>query len=266
MGLYIAGTAVGGMGGRLIAGVLVDFVSWRAALLAMGALSLAAAAAFWALAPPSRHFRPAPLRLSSLAEGLALHLKDPGLPWLFLEGFLLMGSFVAVFNYIAYRLLGAPYHLSQAGVGLISAVYLSGIYSSARVGALADQLGRRRVFWAVIAAMLAGLCVTLLTPLWAVLFGMLVFAFGFFGAHSVASSWVGRRAQRAKGQASSLYLLSYYLGSSIAGTAGGLFWHRAGWNGLGLFVGLLLTAALAVALRLIRVPRVQPQQEPSSVR
>lgn len=31
MGLYISGTAIGGMGGRLIAGVLVDFTSWQAA-------------------------------------------------------------------------------------------------------------------------------------------------------------------------------------------------------------------------------------------
>lgn len=257
MGLYIAGTAIGGMGGRLIAGVLVDFIAWRAALAAMGALSLAAAAAFWAFAPPSRHFHPTPLRPATLIQGLALHLRDPGLPWLFLEGFLLMGAFVTVFNYIAYRLLGPPYGMSQAGVGLLSAVYLAGIYSSARVGALADQLGRRRVFWAVIAVMLAGLGITLLEPLWAILLGMLVFTFGFFGAHSVASSWVGRRAQRAKGQASSLYLLSYYLGSSIAGTAGGLFWHRAGWSGVVLFVGLLLAAALAVAVRLMRVPRIE---------
>ena len=79
-----------------------------------------------------------------------MHFKDAGLPWLFLEAFLLMGAFVTMFNYIGYRLLADPYDLSQAVVGLLSLVYLSGIYSSAKIGSLADRLGRRRVLWATI--------------------------------------------------------------------------------------------------------------------
>jgi len=257
MGLYIAGNAIGGMLGRLVVGVIVDFVSWRVALGTLGGLALVAAFVFWRNVPPSRHFRPTPLQPASLLEGFRLHLRDAALPWLFLEGFLLLGSFVTLFNYISYRLLAEPYRLSQAIVGSVSAVYLAGIYSSTSVGALADRLGRRRVLWAAIATMLAGLLVTLAEPLWLVLVGMLVFTAGFFGAHSVASSWIGRRAQRARGQASSLYLLCYYLGSSVAGTAGGIFWHRWGWNGVGLFIAGLLGVALLVALRLSRVPPLE---------
>ncbi|MDP0919173.1 MFS transporter, partial [Klebsiella pneumoniae] len=89
--------------------------------------------------------------------GFVMHFKDAGLPWLFLEAFLLMGAFVTMFNYIGYRLLADPYDLSQAVVGLLSLVYLSGIYSSAKIGSLADRLGRRRVLWATIVLMLAGI-------------------------------------------------------------------------------------------------------------
>jgi len=39
-----------------------------------------------------------------------------------------------------------------------------------------------------------------------------VVTFGFFGGHSIVSSWVGRRAGNAKAQASSMYLFAYYLG------------------------------------------------------
>lgn len=76
------------------------------------------------------------------------------------------------------------------------------------------------------------------------------FSAGFFAAHSVASSWIGPRARRAKGQASSLYLFSYYLGSSIAGTLGGVFWHSYGWNGVGGFIALMLVLAILVGTRL----------------
>jgi YNFM family putative membrane transporter len=254
MGLYIGGNAIGGMSGRLITGVLIDFVSWHTAMLVIGGLSLIAAAVFWRILPESRNFRARSLHPRSLIDGFTLHFRDAGLPWLFLEGFLVMGAFVTLFNYIGYRLLAAPYHMDQAFVGLLSVVYLSGIYSSAKVGALADTFGRRKMLWGTIVLMLAGIALTMFTPLALVLIGMLLFTFGFFGAHSVASSWVGRRATRAKGQASSLYVFCYYAGSSIAGTAGGVFWHLGGWNGIGLFIGALLVAALLVALKLAKLP------------
>lgn len=253
MGLYIGGNAIGGMSGRLISGVLIDFVSWHTAMLVIGALALVAALVFVKILPESRNFRPRKMNPRGLLEGFTMHFKDAGLPWLFLEAFLLMGAFVTLFNYIGYRLLAGPYHMSQALVGLLSVVYLAGIYSSAKVGALADQHGRRKVFWMSITLMFAGLLATLLSPLPVIIVGMLMFTFGFFGAHSVASSWIGRRATKAKGQASSLYLFSYYVGSSVAGTLGGVAWNYAGWNGVGVFIGGLLVVALAVAARLARL-------------
>ncbi|SDI39834.1 MFS transporter [Pseudomonas panipatensis] len=262
MGLYISGNAIGGMSGRLISGVLVDFISWHAAIAVLGGLALVAALVFWRILPESRNFRPTPLNLKQLADGFGSHLRDAGLPWLFLEGFLLMGAFVTLFNYIGYRLLADPYHLSQALVGVLSLVYLVGIYSSAWVGSLADRLGRRKVLWAVILLMLGGLLLTLLAPLPLIVAGMLLFTFGFFAAHSVASSWIGRRALKAKGQASSLYLFSYYLGSSVAGTTGGVFWHHFGWQGVGLFIAALLVGALLVSLHLARLA-VLPRSIPA---
>ncbi|MFZ5956906.1 MFS transporter [Pseudomonas knackmussii] len=253
MGLYISGNAIGGMSGRLITGVLVDFVSWHAAIGILGALALVAALVFWRILPESRNFRPTPLNVRQLADGFASHLRDAGLPWLFLEAFLLMGAFVTLFNYIGYRLLADPYHLSQSVVGVLSLVYLVGIYSSAWVGSLADRLGRRKVLWAVIVLMLSGLLLTFASPLPLIVAGMLLFTFGFFAAHSVASSWIGRRALKAKGQASSIYLFCYYLGSSVAGTTGGVFWHHFGWTGVGLFIAALLVAAVLVALHLARL-------------
>ena len=77
---------------------------------------------------------------------------------------------------------------------------------------------------------------------------------GFFGAHSIASSWVGLRAHGARAQASALYLFFYYVGSSLAGSAGGLFFARAGWPGVAGLLAALTGAALVIALRLSKVP------------
>ncbi|WP_420065723.1 MFS transporter [Pectobacterium colocasium] len=248
MGLYISGNSIGGMSGRLISGVLTDYFPWRVAIGTIGVLALIAAITFWRILPDSRHFRPGSLRPKTLLLNSKLHWRDAGLPLLFLEGFLLMGAFVTLFNYIGYRLLAPPYLLSQAVVGLLSVVYLTGSYSSPKAGALTARYGRGPVLSIAILLMLTGLGTTALTPVFVIFGGMMLFTAGFFAAHSVASSWIGQRARRAKGQASSMYLFSYYLGSSLAGTLGGFFWHSFGWMGITVFLSVLLLLALGVSL------------------
>ena len=252
MGLYISGNSIGGMSGRLLSGVLTDLFSWRIAVAVIGLFSLASALMFWKILPASRHFRPITLRPRNLLINFRLHWRDPGLPWLFAEGFLLMGAFVTLFNYIGYRLLDSPWHLSQAVVGLLSVVYLTGSWSSPKAGALTSRLGRGPVMLGATAIMLLGLLITAFNSLWLILPGMMLFTAGFFAAHAVASGWIGPRARRARGQASSLYLFSYYVGSSVAGTLGGLFWHNFGWHGITLFISTLLLLALLVAWHLHR--------------
>ena len=205
---------------------------------------------FWRSLPPSRHFAVQPFEWRVLRDRFAGVFRDAGLPWLFAEGFLLLGAFVTVYNFIGYRLLAPPYGLSQAVVGLIFSVYLIGTFSSAWMGHLAGKLGRRKVLWTAFALMLAGVLLTLTSPLVLIVLGIVAITFGFFGGHSIASSWVGRRAGAAKAQASSMYLFSYYMGSSLAGAGGGLFYASYGWNGVAAFVGLLVIGGLSIAWRL----------------
>ncbi len=250
MGLYIGGSAVGGLGGRLLTGIVADFCGWRWAMAAMGTVGLGCAAVFSRSLPPSRRFVHQPLELDRLMKRFAGTFSDPGLPWLFAEGFVLLGAFVTVYNYIGYRLMAPPYALSQAAVGLLFSVYLVGTFSSTFIGHLAGRLGRRKVLWTMFVIMLAGLALTMAAPLALIITGIGVITFGFFGGHSIVSSWVGRRAGNAKAQASSMYLFAYYLGSSLAGAAGGLFYAAHGWKGVAAFVATLFGLGLLFAWRL----------------
>jgi len=248
MGLSIGGNGLGGMLGRLVTSLLTSAVSWRFAVAIVGLLGVASALLFWRALPPSRCFTPRHVERAALARSFAAQLRRPRLVALFAEGFLLMGTFGTSYNYITYHLLAAPYRLSEAGVGMIFSVYLVGIASSAWIGALADRLRRDRMLIVMLAAMLVGVALTLARPLPVVILGIATVTFGFFGGHSVASSWVGLRAREAKAQASALYLFWYYLGLSVAGTVGGVFWQHWQWRGVAGFVAALLVAALATAV------------------
>jgi len=246
MGLYIAGTAFGGMAGRVLTGLLAAELTWRPALGIMGGLGLAAALGFRALLPASRFFTPK--RGLGTRHHLAAwgrHLSDGGMPFLFAIGFLIMGAFVTVYNYAGFRLSEPPYRFSQSFIGLIFTTYVFGIGASSLAGAAVDRLGRRRVLSAGLGLALLGTVLTMARPFPILLTGIVLLTIGFFAAHSVASGWVGGLARGSKGHASSLYLLAYYLGSSVAGTAGGWFWSRSGWNGVaGFAAGCLVLAIL----------------------
>lgn len=247
IGLYIGGSALGGMSGRLLTAALADVASWRLAVSAIGAIGVAAALVFARSLPPSAHFAPRPLVVRTLLDDYARHLRDPHLATLFVEAFVLMGGFVAAYNYLTFRLLAPPYALRQSVAGAVFLVYVVGIGSSAWIGHLAGTLGRRATFRASAALMLGGIALTLARPLGAIIAGLALVTFGFFGAHSVASSWVGLRARGARAQASSLYLFFYYAGASAAGWAGGIFWSRWQWAGVAWFVATLLVVGLAVS-------------------
>ncbi|TCK97191.1 MFS transporter [Paraburkholderia sp. BL9I2N2] len=251
MGLYVGGTAIGGMAGRVITGVVADLFSWRVAIGTIGVLGILSMLAFRALLPPSRHFVPRRgLGFTHRRTALLKQFTRPGLSLLFLLGFVLMGSFVTLYNYIGYRLLAPPYQLNQTEIGAIFVVYLTGVIASPWSGRMADNFGRARVLTASLLLMVLGLALTMLQPLAAIAAGIACVTFGFFAGHSVASSWVGRLAKDAKGQAAALYLLAYYIGSSVVGSYGGHVWAGFGWNGVAGLVGVLLIIGLVATMRL----------------
>jgi YNFM family putative membrane transporter len=254
MGLYVSGTALGGMAGRVISGFVAEALDWRTAIAAIGLMGLVLALGFVALLPPSRNFAAKPgFRPRYHFAAWFAHLRQPGLPALFAIGGLVMGAFVTVYNYASFLLAAAPYNLTPAETGLIFTVYIAGIFSSSVAGWFSDRIGRPAVLLASLVLGLAGIALSLLTPLALVILGITLVTAGFFAAHAVASGWVGRLAATDKGHAASLYLLVYYLGSSVAGSLGGWFWTDARWPGVAAFCGAMLVAAVLIALRLRRL-------------
>jgi MFS transporter, YNFM family, putative membrane transport protein len=250
MGLYIAGNAIGGLGGRVVAGILATSGGWRVATAGVCALSLACAVVFAVLLPRQAFFTPSAPSLRALGGTLARNLADTGLLRLYLIGFALMGAFVTVYNYLTFRLSAPPFGLSTSVIGALFTVYLAGMYSSTMAGRLADRAGRYGVLAAGVVVAAGGVALTLPASVWWIVAGLVALTAGFFAAHSVASGWVGSRARVAPAQASALYLCLYYIGSSVAGSAGGVFWAHGGWPGVAAFSAALLAVALASALSL----------------
>ncbi|WP_293237281.1 MFS transporter [Mycolicibacterium sp.] len=255
-GTFVAGTTMGGLLGRLVASPIAEIVGWRLGVFTVAVLCGVAAVAFVKLAPAPRGFIPSN-RSGGHPEGglvhrLAANLRSARQLTLFAQGFLLMGGFVALYNFLGFRLTGAPFNLSPFLVSLVFLAYLAGTWTSSRAGAEATRFGRKRVLLVSVGIMVTGVAITLSDHLIVVLAGLVVATAGFFGAHSIASGWTGQSAPVGKAQASSLYNLFYYGGSSLVGWFGGVAFDAQGWPAVATTI--LVLAVLAALLAALFLP------------
>ena len=250
-GTFVAGTTIGGLAGRLVSSPVAEIAGWRIGVFTVAVLCGIASLGFVKLAPQPRGFIPSNRSGAnpegSLAHRLLANLRSRRQLTLFAQAFLLMGGFVALYNYLGFRLSGAPFYLPPFAVSLVFLAYLAGTWASSRAGAEASRFGRKPVLLMSVAVMIAGVAITLSDNVIAVLVGLVIATAGFFGAHSIAAGWTGRSAPVGKAQASSLYNLFYYGGSSVIGWFGGLAFDGYGWVAVAVTIMVLAVIAAAAA-------------------
>lgn len=258
-GSYTAGTTVGGLSGRLVAGPLGESFNWRVGVWGVIVLCAIAAVLFLWLVPKARRFTPGRMRTDSgpgLLTRLVQPLRSPRLLALYSQGFLLMGAFVAVYNYLGFHLIAPPFLLPVWLVTLLFLAYLAGTISSPWAGSLAVRLGRRKVLLGSIGVFVSGAALMFVPVPAVIILGLVIFTGGYFGAHAIASSWAPVLADpESRAQAPSLYYFAFYVGSSLFGWALGIVFGQVGWGWfLGIVIIMGMLAALIAAV-LLRSPR-----------
>ncbi|NUP25743.1 MAG: MFS transporter [Nocardia sp.] len=253
-GIYVSGTTIGGLAGRVAGATLAEIADWRGALLGVALISLLFAGLFvvagWKSRPrPDLPGASAPATdraaVTSTAGDLGACLTHRPVLGLYLLIFVLMGSLVALYNYFGFHLADPPYGLSAAGVGLFYFAYLGGTVGARVAGSAAGRFGRGTTLAVAVALMLAGAALTMLRELGALAAGLLLFTTAFFAVHAVASGWVGQLATPPRrATASALYSLFYYAGSAVLGWLFGIPYEHYGWT---VFVLAVLGGCAAAA-------------------
>lgn len=252
IGLYISGNTIGGFLGRFLSSLLTEYFSWKIALEFISFLAFVSAVLFVYLLPKSQNFHSTSLNLRKILLHFVFQWRDPVLSKLFVMGCLLMGSFITLFSYIGYRLMLKPFFLSQTTIGFLSIIYLIGVYSSPQAGILIEKYRKGIILTIALIMMIIGVLITQWNGIFLIVLGLVLFAAGFFAAHSVTSTWISQYSKKNKGSTSSIYLFSYYLGSSIFGTFSGVFWTLGAWSGVSIFVVSFLFMGIFLSLKLLK--------------
>jgi predicted MFS family arabinose efflux permease len=251
-GTYVAGNTLGGIVGRLGAGPIAEVAGWRTGMFAVAAMAAVSAAAFWWLVPRARVASVGVRGSEGFGGRIAANLRDPVMLVLYAVGFLVMGSFAAVYNYLGFHVEDPPFSVPETLVSLLFLAYLAGTVASRLSGALTGRFGVLPVMLCGFAAMGAGLVLMAVDVLVVVVLGLVVFTVGCFTAHPVASGLSGRWAQTGRSQSTALYQLAWLGGTAFFGWLIGVVYDGVGWAAVLATVGGMCGVAVIAAVSGLR--------------
>ena len=239
---YVAGSVMGGFSGRFIAGYAAHWFGWQGAFVALALLNLVGALLVLWWLPRSCHFVPSRDLRSALAV-LRSHLSTPRLLAACAVGFCVLFSLVGSFTYVNLHLAGAPFRLSPAGLANVFTVYLLGVLVTPVAGRLMQRHGFLRVLLSALLLSAAGLLLTLLPLLSAIILGLAVCSSAIFVCQASTISFIASQVSQGRSLATGLYNMSYYAGGAVGALVAGLAYEGRGW--VGVVSVMLLVQALA---------------------
>lgn len=249
VGIYVAGTALGGVLARIISSLLAEHYGLSTVAVIIGGATLIASLLFWIMLPQSTNFTERTYTLIHLKNGFITSFLENKIRYIYISHFFTIGIYTSVLNYISYPLTEPPYSLNQTEIGLFYFATLSGVIGSLIFGRLIGKFFDISLYRISLLIMVVGAILTTTNMLWLVITGLIIFAFGIFASNTIASNWIANKAPSThKTEANSLYSIFYYLGSSIIGWLSGYLLLFFGWS---IFI-FLLSGLLFLMVFLLR--------------
>lgn len=242
VGGWIAANVAGGLSGRVFGGLISDSLGWRMSFIVFAGLTLASGIGLLLTLP--RDHPSAVGGWQQAYRAMIAHLYDRQLRYAYLLAGTLFFGFLGIFTYLPYYLNAPPFQLPPSIVALSYISYLAGVIVSPWAGSLSARYPRQRLIALGLLIAMSGIALTLIPNLPVIALGLWTLCTGMFIAQSIAPALVNQLAQQAKGAASALYLVAYYIGGTLGGVIPGLAWQIAGWVG----VTLMCLGALGLAL------------------
>ncbi len=237
MGSYVSATVAGGLGGRLLGGLIHPPLHWRYAFVSAALALLAAAFAAVLWLPQGKH----PKLTSTERISFLTFLSDSKIIRILLVPFGAFFVFSSSFNYLPFYLAGPPFRAPTEVITMFYLTYLMGIVIGPLAGSLSNRIGNGGAM--VGGAMVFGLALmaTLIKSMFVIVLALVGICAGFFTIHAAAAGSLNRRVSTGRGKANSLYVLLYYLGGSIGISLSGYSYSHFGWPGV-VGLGLVMLA------------------------
>ena len=155
-------------------------------------------------------------------------------------------SLVAAFTFATYHLAAPPFGLGTVALGNVFFVYLVGVVVSPLAGRLIDRVGHRTALLLARRDERAGMLVTLIPSVAAIVIGLGLMSTGVFASQAASQGYIGVIVHERRSTAAALYLTVYYTAGGLGAVLPAVVWSRGGWPATVALV--LAVQALAATL------------------
>ena len=217
LGVVTSGVVLGILGGRVIAGVLADVWGWRSIYLALAVLAAVLAVLALRLLPADTGPRQA--RYGRILRSFGSLFVQPLL--------------LTLWSGMALPLAGAPWHLSEARIGLFGVAGLAGALGAARSGRWGDAGHARRVTGGALVLLLAswGVIGQLTWSLPLLIVGVVLLDFAVQAVHVSNQHMLTSAFPDRTSSTIGAYMVFYSLGSALGAAATTALFGAVGWIG-----------------------------------
>jgi predicted MFS family arabinose efflux permease len=242
----MSGLLTGILLSRTVSGLVAHALGWRAVyFVAAGLMGVLAVALGRALpAEPVRPHLPYRALLADTAAMLVRHRPLRRRAWLGAASF---ACFSLLWTTLTFHLSAAPFHESQAVIGLWGLLGAAGVLAANAAGHLADR-ARQGLVTALAAALLVGSFVAMGIgggSLVVLGVGVVLLDVGSQSMQITNQSIIFALDPARRSRINSAYMVCYFLGASAGSLLGGAAFQAGGWPlSCGLGVGLGLAALL----------------------
>ena len=239
LNVYIGTSILGGVSGRLVGGVLAEFVHWRAAF-ALTAVLLGVA---WiGLRSLRSDAKPNASTIDVMA--IAKAVRNPLYRYAYFGIFFVFFVFASLLTYLPFRLKALDPSIGETLISLMYLGYLIGVAIALNGVRIADWSGGElRVVLAgigVLAIGIAGVAGESLPIVFAFVYCLCA---GFFLIHSALTAFLNHVTHSGRGVVNGLYISSYYAGGTLGAWLPGYAYRTGGWSVYLGALGLVLVVA-----------------------
>ncbi|PKV50608.1 YNFM family putative membrane transporter [Aquimarina sp. MAR_2010_214] len=245
IGIYLAGNVLGGMWGRVVAGLISSWYDWRIATLFIGGIGVILSIFFMRLLPQSLNFNPQKVQTFQKLMYMKSFLKNPLFSGVFILMILMMGTFVSIYNYLSFRLEMPPFSLPHYIISLLFLIYITGAGGTIIIGVLTHRIHPFGMLKILLVLFLIGTLGLLVEELWLLVLGLSLVTFSLLGIQTVINKIISQYAIEGKSTANCLYLICQYMGAGGIGSSTGHIVSEWGWsNFIFTLMGFILFSLL----------------------
>ena len=241
VGMIVSGLLTGILASRVVSGIIGEYLGWRFIFfVAAGMMVICVIIIMRVLPDMPCNFKG---RYSDLMKSLfSLVMEYPQLRISSLRAGIAIGSFLALWTSLAFKMEQAPFFAGNNIVGLLGLCGIAGALTASYIGNYVQVLGVKRLNYIG-----CGLIFAAWFSLYSgqnsyvgIIIGIFIIDIGMQCIQLSNQTTIFSLNPKAANRINTIFMTTYFIGGSIGTLLAGIFWHWFGWQGV---VGTGITLA-----------------------